>query len=695
MDGSIKYAIEIVDRWGKPLQRFNKDVDKLDKRKLNNPFHKMSKSLADLNGDLKRYQRLKEQSFRSDHIRKYNRMIEITRGKINKIEASSGSATQKTNKLSSALGKLGGIAAAAMVVRGITKLGKASIDAAAKFERYAVTLKTMLGSQGAARERMDEYANIARKTPFQLREVVESGNKLQAIGQYSKENLTMLGDIAAASGKPIDQVLNAYSKLAVGEKGEGIRMFRDLLISEKDWQEATGKNINDLNTDEMMKAMPKLMKKKGFFGMMAEQAKTTEGRVSNLGDSFDMLKVAAGERLKPAFDRVVKGTTNMVESMEDWVAVPTAQKIAKEKIELNNLVGIITDANTGEEKRSELLNELKNQYPEFLKGLNAETATNEQLRKKLSEVNAEYREKIRLASEQRIVEKQDEKVQELNDELESIEIALNASKDYYTYSGEATRLWNTKVKPLFEGRIKYNIRGEIKNMEDIKAGKENEFNEYYAEWKTLQAQAGAAESIMEEQGYDPGGGQKMKALSEKQLREKKQELEAQIKQREMYGDYFDEKHRKQLLEEARGIDITKEDNYKRLFGDITNQGTEGKNAKALLKEYQSIIHKNFEDIKQWDKLSDFVEGKLKYSKTSTSPTGSPTPEGLDIEEASATITGGGRMVKQVNIDIDNLIGGEITNIFRDTDSMEDADDFLSKLSNALQSVVNDTNLASA
>jgi len=691
MDGSAKYAIEIVDRWGKPLQRFNKDMNKLDKRKFKDPFRDMNKSLEDLNGDLKRYQRLKAQSFRSDHIRKYNRMIEITRGKINKLEASTGSTTKKINKLGGALGKLGVIGVVAMVVRGIVKLGKASIDAAAKFEKYTMTLKTMLGSQGAARERMAEYADIARKTPFKLRQVVEAGNQLQAIGQYSRENLTMLGDMAAASGKPIEQVMNAYAKLSTGQRGEAVNMFRDLLIADKDWEEATGKSIKNLTTDEMMKALPNIMKKKGFFGMMAEQAKTTEGRVSNLGDSFDMLKMAAGERLKPEFDRVVGSATELVGTVEDWLAVPTAQKIAREKIELNNLVGIITDANTGEEKRSELLNELKNQYPEFLKGLNAETATNEQLRKKLSEVNSEYREKIRLASEQKIIDRQDEKVNELQTELESIKIALNAEAEETHYNAESHVLWNQKIKPLFEEAPKWNLKGtKIKNMHDLKPGKENEFNELYAEWQTLLAQAEAAGSITREEGFGY-----FNPLTNQLLEKKEQELEEQIKQREMYGGYYEEKHRKELLEKARGIDITKEDNYKRLFGDITNQGTEGKNAKALLKEYKSIIDKNFEDIKQWDKLSDFVEGKLKYSKTSTTPDGSPTPNGLDIEEASATITGGGRMVKQVNIEIDNLIGGEITNIFRDTDSIEDADDFLTKLSNALQSVVNDTNLASA
>lgn len=709
MTESLKYAIEIVDRWGKPLQRFNKDLDKVDRRKLKNPFRDMNKSLDDLNADLKRYKNLQAKSFRSDHVRKYGRMIEITRGKINKLNASTGATIQKTNKLGGVLRSLGGIVAAGMAVRGITRLGKASIDAAAKFEKYTITLKTMLGSQGAARERMAEYTDIAKKTPFQLREVVEAGNKLQAIGRYSRDNLTMLGDLAAASSKPIDQVMNAYSKLAVGEKGEGIRMFRDLLISEKDWQEATGKNIKNLTTDEMMKAMPKLMKKKGFFGMMSEQAKTTEGRVSNLSDSFDMLKVAAGERLKPAFDGVVKSATGLVETVEEWVAIPTEQKIAREKAELNSLVGIITDTNTGEKRRLELLKELKTQYPEFLEKVDLETVKNEQLRKKLVEVNDEYRNKMRLASMKSMAGKGEAELQDLYDrrwELKNYAISISEAEalkttlqEEFDISGSGSKMAtgkgggflgaltgsasartggasSTSVRGAQEdAKIQINKKYKIMQerlSKDEKDAEAARFVELYNEMEAYQQLAGS---------YTHNVDAKLKEL---ELKIRAKEKVVGIQKRAL-----DRAEKKQLLKKARSIDITTESNYNRLFGDLKSE-----EAGKLAIEYENIIGKQFENIEQWGRLSDFVEGKLKYTKNKpTSTTNNNPASGLDLDKASATITGGGRMVKQVNIEFDSLIG-ENVNQFRDTDSIEDADDFLTKLSNALQSVVNDTNLAS-
>lgn len=62
------------------------------------------------------------------------------------------------------------------------------------------------------------------------------------------------------------------------------------------------------------------------------------------------------------------------------------------------------------------------------------------------------------------------------------------------------------------------------------------------------------------------------------------------------------------------------------------------------------------------------------------------------KRASSTISGGGKSVKNISITIDSLIG-ENTNFFRDTDSLEDGEDFLEKLSDALQGVVNDANYA--
>lgn len=310
-----------------------------------------------------------------------------------------GSAWSKTN---SVLRGTALIAAGVVAVRMGYNLSKDAVMAAAQLEKYNVTLKTMLGSTSAARDRMEEYLDVAKKTPFELSQVVEAGNQLQAIGRYSRENLEMLGDLAAASGKPMEQVMNAYAKLATGQKGEAVNMFRDLLISTDDWTKATGrakaKNGELLaSTEQMIKALPKIMKEKGFFGMMASQAETTEGKLSNAKDAIFTLSAAIGERLKPSVDKGISAFTKWVGITEDWVKIPTAEKIAEEQSEVNALVGSIAELNGSQEIRKTLLDELQRKYPEFLGNLDKETVTAEQLRDRLREVNDEYDRKLKKA----------------------------------------------------------------------------------------------------------------------------------------------------------------------------------------------------------------------------------------------------------------------------------------------------------
>lgn len=294
------------------------------------------------------------------------------------------------------------VLAAAEVTKFFVKQGKAAVNAAAQIESYQATLETMLGSTQAARDRMEEYKDIAKITPFGLEDVVEGGNQLQAIGRYSRENLEMLGDLAAATGKPMEQVMNAYAKLATGQKGEASRMFQDLLISRQDWIAATGKGVSKsgellATTEEMMKALPKIMSSKGFYGMMAKQAETANGKFSNLEDSVFSLRAALGERMMPTVKGVTDWLGNMCNSMERAVRIPLAEKIGREKAELNLLVGQLMDANTKEKRRNELIGEINSKYPDFLSNIDLEKGGTEELRKKLVQVNSEYDKRIRNA----------------------------------------------------------------------------------------------------------------------------------------------------------------------------------------------------------------------------------------------------------------------------------------------------------
>lgn len=301
----------------------------------------------------------------------------------------------------SAKGMVKAIAAAA-VTKFFVKQGKAAVGAAAQMESYEATLETMLGSSQAARERMEEYKDVARITPFEMSEVVEAGNQLQAIGRYSRENLEMLGDLAAATGKPMEQVMNAYAKLATGQKGEAARMFQDLLISRQDWVAATGKGVSKsgellATTEEMMKALPKIMSKKGYYGMMAKQAEKANGMFSNLEDSVFSLRAAIGERMLPTVKRATEGLSKMTGSMERAAKTSLPEKIAQEKTELNLLVGALGEAWTKEDQKGRLLDEITGKYPEFLKGIDLEKEGLQGVKDKLVEVNAEYDKKIEKA----------------------------------------------------------------------------------------------------------------------------------------------------------------------------------------------------------------------------------------------------------------------------------------------------------
>lgn len=372
------------------------------------------------------------------------KVLDVASGKLKELKVSMEGVGKKAKQTDNELHKLGkrlkwlingGITATTIGVVGgaIFGVGKAAVSAAAQIEKYNATLETMLGSKSAARDRMQEYMRIAKTTPFEMTEVVEAGNQLQALGRYSEDTLTMLGDLAAASGKPFEQVMGAYAKMASGQKGIAVDMFRDLLITTDDWTKATGKGKAAsgemlATTEELLQALPKVMKSKGFFGLMAKQSETTEGKIANLEDAIFSLRSSVGERLTPTVKGVVGAMEGWVSSMDKAIRIPIEQKIAAEQAQLNILVERLIDANDNEEQRRSIIGELQRDYPEFLKNIDAEKASTEELRAALKAANGEYERKIRLAVYSQKMEELQEKAADAMSTIADVEIGNRAAE---------------------------------------------------------------------------------------------------------------------------------------------------------------------------------------------------------------------------------------------------------------------------
>ncbi len=695
MSNNVEYVIKLIDDFSKTSAAFNKQISSMDTaynkistKRVRSPFDDQNRSISQLKTNIDRYKKASESSFRTDHILKYNRLIEKTEDKIKSLTKSTQTYGEKSkgvfDKLQSNFGiskSMLGFGALIGVGVGGLDYGKDAILAAAQVEKYNVTLKTMLGSKGAARGRMTEYSDIAKSTPFELNQVVEAGNQLQAIGRYSKANLIQLGDLGAAAGKPIEQVMTAYAKLSTGQKGEGVNMFRDLLISTDDWIKATGKGIGKngeliATTEEMIAALPKIMKSKGFSGMMEQQAKTTEGQISNLKDSFFGLKVAVGEKLKPAFDSALGRMQKIVATATEWVAVPTAQKIAEEKAQLNSLVGIITDANTGEAERKRMLLELKAEYPEFLANIDLETVKNGELLTKLDDVNKAYETKMRYAAMKDYVTKEEKDLQDLYNTRARYQTFVRAKVDL----GELQDFFKQKYG-IYEdvsqkdGLIRKS-RLTKKNAEMTsryaKNPKDNEASEFIYKYSLFEAQK---KIVQDNKKWSESNNPTVFA------RYMKENLDA-IKTQENVVDIYKKNltgvERESLYEQAKGINIKDENTYNRLFND-----------KKLAAEFDAIRSKAFKDIttdKEWERLSEFLGGGAKKTGNLIIPgTG-------NIDKATDAITGGGKQIKQIIINIDNLVGVNNNN-FNKGDDPKDATSFMDKLTNALTMIVNDTNYA--
>jgi hypothetical protein len=524
------------------------------------------------------------------------------------------------------------------LVAGLKKgfdIGTDSVMAAAQIERYNVTLKTMLGSTDAARERMQEYFDIAKKTPFDMPQVVEAGNRLQALGKYSRENVTMLGDLAAASGKPMEQAVNAYSKLVTGEKGMAMNMFRDLLITTNDWVKATGKGVSKsgellATTEELAAALPKIMKSKGYFGLMANQAATTEGKIANLDDSLFQLKVAVGERLKPAYDSFITGTTKIIESITKWVEIPIEQKIANEKAELNSLVGILMDTNTNESARKTVIEELQQKYPDFLKNIDIEKATTEDLRKELEKVNTEYDKKIRNAAIQRMISENED---DATDAMQS----------------------------MLEYQASMNARRRMTELDKEMA------------------------DIFRKLGFDSPDNIAWVRFDDEDY--------SKIKYKYYGGSvWHDATVPEDDVTKLRNIDVEARATKDLIKNPMFSSDSARYEANKKEWEREISVINTLKKILGIDEPEP-VDTRNDGNNNNSSNNGSTNTDNL--ENSAETITGGGKGVKNFYINIENLLR-ENTNIFQSSkDDPASASDFMEKMKYALEDVVNDVNYAGA
>ena len=253
-----------------------------------------------------------------------------------------GNATHLEKTLKSMKGSIASLGSVATAgVGALTALGAAgaagigafivgSSKAASDVESLTMQFTTLLGSTDAAGKRMKEIVDFAASTPFEVAELSSTSKLLQTLGGdllATGQGLRMVGDAAAISGQPLEEVglhigriFNAItSGTSAGESvnrlqelglitGTVKREFEDLAEAQKKGKAAT------LTSEQALGKLKGILAQTD--GAMQRLASTTEGMKSNLADNITKLQVAFGTGFNEGFRDVLTAANNFLPQLE-------------------------------------------------------------------------------------------------------------------------------------------------------------------------------------------------------------------------------------------------------------------------------------------------------------------------------------------------------------------------------------------
>ena len=185
---------------------------------------------------------------------------------------------------------------------GSAAAGRFALDAIASAEQADIAFSTMLGPE-VAKEMLADLADFAASTPFELRGLQTSTQKLIAMGFAAEDcipMLTSIGDAASGLGagqEGIDSITRALGQMKAKGKVQAEEMLQLTEAGIPAWQyladvisngdiPAAMEQVTDgaVSADTAIQALKNGMDS-DFGGMMAAQSKTLTGIMSNMADA--------------------------------------------------------------------------------------------------------------------------------------------------------------------------------------------------------------------------------------------------------------------------------------------------------------------------------------------------------------------------------------------------------------------------
>ena len=189
-----------------------------------------------------------------------------------------------------------------------------------EFDILNSSMVTVTGSSANAAREMAWIKTFAKETPFGLEQAANAFVKMKALGlDPSQKALTSYGNTASAMGKDLSQMIEAVADASTGEferlKEFGIKAQQNGDQVSLTFQGVT-KSIGN-NAAEITGYLQAIGEKE-FGGAMAERAKTLDGVISGLADSWDELfRTIGAAGVSQAMTNGLSGLDNYLTGLTD------------------------------------------------------------------------------------------------------------------------------------------------------------------------------------------------------------------------------------------------------------------------------------------------------------------------------------------------------------------------------------------
>lgn len=214
-----------------------------------------------------------------------------------------------------------------------------------QFELSERSLEAILQNKPKADEIFNKTVELAVKSPFRIKDLVDYTRQLSAYRIESDklyDTTKRLADVSAGLGVDMGRLILAYGqvKAAAYLRGSEVRQFTEAGINmygelQQYFKEVKGEayttaQIVDMIskrkvTFEDVEAIFQRMTDKGgtFYNMQEIQAETLQGKISNLKDAFDVMLNDIGKANEDTFKGSVQFATDM---LKHWEAISNAGK---------------------------------------------------------------------------------------------------------------------------------------------------------------------------------------------------------------------------------------------------------------------------------------------------------------------------------------------------------------------------------